>query len=421
MTSHETCTIAQTKWASENVPKLYAEWQDASRVANGKPTASDAGTFRSSHFDQPNILAHVRFNERTDADGKRVLFLEELQSDWAQEGRKGGFKKELTQDDKDTLAYVKGEVAKIRDQIAAIDPVLASLRDDPDLGNRARNFARYGESLDPARASELSALVVDLSAWEAQLRRVTQEQQGGQPTAPFVTDTKAWVALALKRMIRYAAENGFDRVAWTTGEQQAARYDLSKQVDAVQLELGGILLVKPKGKAGWERVADGVTGANVADYVGKAAAEKLAEATPDRDGARTLRGLDLKVGGEWTQAFYGGADQKVRDAAGHVLLDAHGKERIAIVPQVANEILKKFGGGKVGEITVALPQKGEAEAVYVGPTYTVEQLEKFVHQKRTADDWPANYTGQHPVHNHRDEARHSVQRSSARKRVRRQC
>jgi hypothetical protein len=47
--------------------------------------------YRSGHFEQPNILAHVRFNERTDADGKRVLFVEELQSDWAQEGRKAGF------------------------------------------------------------------------------------------------------------------------------------------------------------------------------------------------------------------------------------------------------------------------------------------------------------------------------------------
>jgi hypothetical protein len=43
-------------------------------------------TFQSAHFDQPNILAHVRFNERTDAEGKRVLFIEEIQSDWAQKG-----------------------------------------------------------------------------------------------------------------------------------------------------------------------------------------------------------------------------------------------------------------------------------------------------------------------------------------------
>ena len=47
--------------------------------------------FRGGHFEEPNVLAHVRFNDRTDADGKRVLFLEELQSDWHQKGRKHGY------------------------------------------------------------------------------------------------------------------------------------------------------------------------------------------------------------------------------------------------------------------------------------------------------------------------------------------
>ena len=45
----------------------------------------------SSHWNEPNILAHVRFNERTDADGARVLFIEEVQSDWHQAGRKQGY------------------------------------------------------------------------------------------------------------------------------------------------------------------------------------------------------------------------------------------------------------------------------------------------------------------------------------------
>ena len=40
---------------------------------------------------QPNVLAHVRFSERTDADGKRVLHVEEVQSDWHQAGRKKGY------------------------------------------------------------------------------------------------------------------------------------------------------------------------------------------------------------------------------------------------------------------------------------------------------------------------------------------
>lgn len=46
------------------------------------------GRYKSSHFDEPNILAHLRFNERVDANGDRVMFLEEVQSDWATSFRK---------------------------------------------------------------------------------------------------------------------------------------------------------------------------------------------------------------------------------------------------------------------------------------------------------------------------------------------
>ena len=49
-------------------------------------------TFKSNHYSEPNILAHVRFDERTGANGERILFLEEVQSDWAQTGKKEGFK-----------------------------------------------------------------------------------------------------------------------------------------------------------------------------------------------------------------------------------------------------------------------------------------------------------------------------------------
>ena len=50
--------------------------------------ADAAQNFRSSHWDQPNVLAHIRVNDRTDADGKKVLFVEEIQSDWGQAGKK---------------------------------------------------------------------------------------------------------------------------------------------------------------------------------------------------------------------------------------------------------------------------------------------------------------------------------------------
>ena len=47
--------------------------------------------FTTGHWETPNVLAHVRFNERTGPNGERVLFIEEIQSDWAQEGKKKGF------------------------------------------------------------------------------------------------------------------------------------------------------------------------------------------------------------------------------------------------------------------------------------------------------------------------------------------
>lgn len=80
--------------------------------------AQSDGQFRSSHFDEPNILAHVRFNDRTIA-GKKTLFLEEIQSDFGQAFRREQTKVAETVDrDFDTIAdaMVKaGVIEKICD------------------------------------------------------------------------------------------------------------------------------------------------------------------------------------------------------------------------------------------------------------------------------------------------------------------
>jgi len=56
------------------------------RYASNNRQADAPGTFRSDHWDEPNVLAHVRLNERMELDGKRVLLIEEIQSDWHQAG-----------------------------------------------------------------------------------------------------------------------------------------------------------------------------------------------------------------------------------------------------------------------------------------------------------------------------------------------
>ena len=237
--------------------------------------------FYSKHWDEPNVLAHIRFDERTDADGKKVLFIQEVQSDWGQKGEKTGYK---------TGKY--------------------------KLENYATFGAREGmtekEVKDTWRTDDPRYL-----KWEANQEAGTKEISA-VPPMPF-PDT--WHELAMKRMLRYAAENGYDRVAWTTGEQQAERYDLSKQVDEINVvprtdavsgektrEVG---LTMKQGFPSYitmginkDGVVDNATQANLQgkkleDVIGKELAKKVMS-----DDRQKISGVDLKVGGEGMKAFY---------------------------------------------------------------------------------------------------------------------
>jgi protein-L-isoaspartate O-methyltransferase len=105
--------------------------------------------FQSSHFDQPNILAHVRFNERTDAEGKRVLFIEEIQSDWAQKGKKEGFRAPYAK----TLPPITAERITIAEYAAhPRQPGNRGVRHwRPREGDRPRHNPRKGSSRPQAR------------------------------------------------------------------------------------------------------------------------------------------------------------------------------------------------------------------------------------------------------------------------------
>lgn len=222
--------------------ETYESWQKR------RPDTA-ALTFTSSHFGEPNILAHVRMNDRTTADGKKVLFLEEVQSDWGQALRAG-------------------------------------------------------------------------------------------KTAPKMPMAKTWHELALKRMLRYAVDNGYDGIAWTTGEQQAERYDLSKQIDSVayiKTENGYDIQALKKG-VGPVIQREDVKESDLPGLIGKDLAEKIisggGKETADWMAgdvkAKEFTGIDLKVGGEGMKGFY---DQ--------------------IIPAFLNKYTKKWGG-RVGETNIGV-------------------------------------------------------------------
>ena len=49
-------------------------------------------SFDGSHFDESNVIAHFRTKDRTTSDGKKVFYIEEIQSDWGQQARQRGLK-----------------------------------------------------------------------------------------------------------------------------------------------------------------------------------------------------------------------------------------------------------------------------------------------------------------------------------------
>ena len=194
------------------------------------PRPVNPNEFRSGHWSEPNVLAHVRFNTRM-VNGKKVLLLEEIQSDWHQKGRKQG--------------YVGSE---------------------PRSDSRGNRYNLV-------------------------------------PDAPF---KKTWHELVLKRMLRYAAEHGYDSLAWTTGEQQAERYDLSKHIDSITYNTGTRVL---SGYKGDKNVIDKLVEQDkVADFIGKEAAARLMKSPTFKSGTgydvHKIDGESLKIGGEGMKDFY---------------------------------------------------------------------------------------------------------------------
>jgi len=249
--------------------------------------------YKSSHWDEPNVLAHVRFNERTDADGNRVLFVEEIQSDLHQEGRKKGYR-------------ISAKERKRADELQ-------------------RKIDEIGLDALPSKERVEAKQLGEKLAFE------------GVPNFPF---KKTWPLMAFKRMVRYAASNGFDAISWTPGEVQADRYDLSKQVSKV-VWLKHASKLKAYGKNGDEVIDTYATEKTLPDIIGKEAAEKLIASKPNkfkygptqREGVEhVLEGEDLKVGGEGMKGFYD-----------------------KILPAAVNKFFNKKAWGKakvgVGEIT----------------------------------------------------------------------
>ena len=248
------------------------------------------GEFHGSHWDEPNVLAHIRFNDRM-VDGKRTLFVEEVQSDWHQKGRKYGYKDDTPRRSKDGIdADLDAIYVELERRYPQIDIDIAGAWDaNPDLARRRADLMRE--------------------------RNEVFDREGAVPDAPFKT---TWPELTLKRMIRYAAEHGYDSVAWTPGEVQAKRYDLRTVLDRIEyVKEGDQYRVRAFAKDDPEAILpdapqmfasvaeiEKTFGKDVAQKIERGEGEAPAKATRFNQGNMVLRGENLAIGGEAMTAFY---------------------------------------------------------------------------------------------------------------------
>jgi GNAT superfamily N-acetyltransferase len=267
--------IAEADFLSLPKEKQFQLWKDAfgdvaieMDALYESPERNDSYT--SSHFpDVPNYVAHMRLNER---DGG--LFIEEIQSDRHQAGRKSGYVESATQTEGElppgyAIREAESGLHALYHQSHGFESFVGSFRD--------RN-----QAVQKAFSDVNSSKVAD---------------------APFRT---TWPLALFKRALRDAVASGKDWIGWTVGETQNDRFDLGRQVDS--LNYGGSV------EDGWtiQGIKDGEiitetdsTDAKLEDTVGKDVAARIRQGVGSiGNGMGSLEGVDLKVGGSGMKGFY---------------------------------------------------------------------------------------------------------------------
>jgi hypothetical protein len=407
--------------------------------------------YRSNHFDERNILVHVRSDIRTDSKGNKIYFIEEVQSDWGQEGKKKGFYdltdnelkrfnelkpvmpilSDAQQNAHQALFYAyKYDVStsieefyklpvqerknkinethnkyqeRTNNYIASIQKGIddrnkqisdnidkgllleeEELKYDKALRNAKNNKVVVdGKEIDLNIKKEYDAYNNKLKQLDEEIKDLNKESvkleeengiyskqidnlnkdkefddseyifaiKNSELTfdkneydkitkefaelenkikiasinkAPFVTKTNDWAKLGLKVALKNAVESGASKIAWTNGEQQNERYDLSKQVNFIERIPENDINKEQNDFYLDINLPSGIIGLNVnkdsgiitrstgsvyrgdlidkplSDVIGKDMADKIMSG-----GAKKYEGDGLKIGGKGMKGFYG--------------------------------------------------------------------------------------------------------------------
>jgi hypothetical protein len=190
---------------------------------------ANANRYESSHWDEPNVVAHLRLQDRVDAEGKKVLYVDEMQSDWHQEGAEHGYKgadhEAQVKENRNAIANLRNQAEYLRAEKA--DLVKKLHERHPDLSTGEISQLDAVKSYD----SDLLALKKQQDALYNKYVNLTK----AVPEGPYKDN---WHELALKRVMNYAAKNGYERVAFSSSKPQVGRWG-TESIAFEKSEMGG--------------------------------------------------------------------------------------------------------------------------------------------------------------------------------------
>ena len=211
--------VANTKWSQYKLDggENYRE------LVFKIPNSSYSNRAMRGHWgqDAEGVLVHARIQD-FDVNGKKMLFIEELQSDWHNEGREKGYTTPEYEDAVAVYDKLANEYAKVRQ---AFNKYVRSseFRSDPDEVSK-KKFDWLRSKMDIAEKRMQDA--------ETDVEALKKKGMGDVADAPFRENYHEYV---LKRLLRMAAEEGYDSIGWTIADTQSKRwsYDYEK---AYQIE-----------------------------------------------------------------------------------------------------------------------------------------------------------------------------------------
>lgn len=184
------------------------------------------GSSHKSHWDEPDILLSVRTTDRTDENGKKVLFVEEIQSDLAQESRERGTKEEIQAE----LNKKEAEISAVYERPGLSIEARKKVANAITLAHSYTigfSVALSEEKISEKR-SELSS-EVEKQAFDYLLKLWKEREEIAAsltdiaPNSPFL-NTDAWTSLAVKKLLVVAAREGFDKIVFAPGKIQVDRW-----------------------------------------------------------------------------------------------------------------------------------------------------------------------------------------------------